>query len=185
MELIEQVRELDGGTLDAILVPISGGGMAAGVALAARHASPTTRVFVVEPYGKNLTPALVANELTSTPGTLDTIADGMRSPNLGDLPFPIVAELAESRALPVTDEQIRAAMKLTMEQLKLVCEPSGAAGAARRGVQSPSTVRACGARTDERQSGKCSRMARARRGVACTWDEASAGGRWMGGGGRI
>ena len=126
LELIEQVRELDGGTLDAILVPISGGGMAAGVALAARHASPTTKVFVVEPYGKNLTPALVANELTSTPGTLDTIADGMRSPNLGDLPFPIVAELAESRALPVTDEQIRAAMKLTIEQLKIVCEPSGA-----------------------------------------------------------
>ena len=39
--------------------------------------------------------------------TLDTIADGMRSPALGDIPFPIVAELCQSRALPVNDDEVR------------------------------------------------------------------------------
>ena len=50
----------------------------------------------------------------------------------------------------------------------------------RRGVQPPSTARACGARTDGRQSGKCLLMARARRGAARTWDEVSVGGKGPG-----
>ena len=62
---------------------------------------------------------------------LDTICDGMRTRPLGDLTFPVLHRLAEEgqvsrRVLEVSDEEVRAAMRLTMQRLKIVVEPSGA-----------------------------------------------------------
>ena len=110
-----------GEELDAILVPISGGGMAAGVALATAHASPNTLVFNVEPHGKDLSASLGAGRPLWPPGaaTLETIADGMRTPALGDKPWPIIAELTQPTALPVTDAEVRFAMRMLMERAKV------------------------------------------------------------------
>lgn len=114
--------------LDAIIVPISGGGMAAGVALATKELSPFTKVILVEPAGKDLQRSMEAEERLWAPGLppLPTIADGMRTPPVGEVTWPFVAGLCENEVLSVTDDEIRAAMRLTLERVKMVVEPSGA-----------------------------------------------------------
>ena len=118
--------------LDAILVPVSGGGMAAGVAVAMSHLSPDTKIFLVAPEGKGLDESLRhGSQSSSIPqGPLDTICDGMRTRRLGDLCFPIVQRLAEPQVLEVNDKDVAAAMRLTMERSKIVVEPSGASALA-------------------------------------------------------
>jgi threonine dehydratase len=59
----------------------------------------------------------------------NTIADGLRVPKPGELTFPIVQRLAERIAL-VSDEELRATVKFLLLHLKILVEPSGAAGAA-------------------------------------------------------
>ena len=58
LEFLEQVPDLD-----AILVPISGGGMTSGIAIATKHLRPSTKVFAVEPKGKDLEASLKAGLL--------------------------------------------------------------------------------------------------------------------------
>lgn len=120
--------------LDAVIVPVSGGGLAAGVALAMQHLSPATRVFCVAPEGKALEASLRRGSQEPLPPNsqepLDTICDGMRTRPLGALTFPLVQALAEPRVIEVSDEEVRRAMRLTMERLKIVVEPSGASALA-------------------------------------------------------
>lgn len=128
--MIEQhaALEPDSPPLDAILVPVSGGGMAAGVALATRARSPGTRVIAVEPAGKNLEASLAAGRPLWPAGLppLPTLADGCRTAALGDVTWPLCNELLDRKVLSVTDAQIAAAMRLTFDWAKLVVEPSGA-----------------------------------------------------------
>lgn len=119
-ELIEEV-----GPLDVLLVPLGGGGLLSGSAIAAKHLAPTCKVIGVEPeraddgYRSFKTGQLVAVE------NPDTIADGARTPSLGQLTFPLICELVDDIAL-VSDEQIIRAMRPLWERMKLVVEPTGA-----------------------------------------------------------
>ncbi|XP_068205459.1 uncharacterized protein [Palaemon carinicauda] len=125
MELLEEVPDLD-----AILVPVSGGGMISGIAIAAKKSKHKCRVFAVEPEGKELQRSLEAKERlwSDPPRFLETIADSIRIEQLGFLTFPIVCDLVEPKVCSVDDDQMIEGMKLSFERLKLVVEAaSGAA----------------------------------------------------------
>ena len=119
IELLE-----DAGELDAILSPVSGGGLLSGTSLAARHLYPGIRLYGCEPakaddaYRSLKTGSLQAIEAS------DTIADGLRA-SLAPRTFAILRELL-SGILLVSEEEIIAAMELIWERLKVITEPSSA-----------------------------------------------------------
>ncbi len=124
LELLEEQPELD-----ALVVCVGGGGLIAGCSIAARHASPSIRIFGVEPAGGNDTYlSLRAGERVQIE-TPATIADGLRAQKPGAVTFPIVQRLVEDVFL-VTENEIRATMKFLMSRMKIVVEPSGAVAAA-------------------------------------------------------
>ncbi len=124
LELIEDV-----GPLDVLLVCTGGGGLLSGCALAATKLSPGIAVYGVEPEaGDDWVQSLARNERVTIP-VPDTIADGMQTQSPGELTFPIVQALCAG-VVTVSDEELRDAMRFAFERLKLVIEPSGAAGLA-------------------------------------------------------
>lgn len=127
LELLEQVPDLD-----AIVVPISGGGMISGIAIAAKALKPGIRVVAAEPRGANdaadAAAAKAAGARADGMPKPRTIADGLQA-RLGDLTWPVVRDLVDG-VIVIDDAEIVAAMRLVMERMKVVVEPSGAAGLA-------------------------------------------------------
>ncbi len=109
---------------DAVLVPVGGGGLLAGTALAVRRRWPGTRVIGVEPAGADdAARSFASGELQPQPDP-HTIADGLRGAMSAR-----TLRLARANAdaiLTVEEPSIVAAMRLLFEHLKLVVEPSGA-----------------------------------------------------------
>ncbi|KAK3848914.1 hypothetical protein Pcinc_044311 [Petrolisthes cinctipes] len=125
LELLEEVPNLD-----AILVPISGGGMTSGIAVAAHHMQPSCRVYAVEPFGKMLEQSLKSKQRLwpNPPQFLNTIADAIRTQQVGELTFPVLCQFAETQVFSITDDQMVEGMRLAMERTKMVVEAaSGAA----------------------------------------------------------
>ena len=120
----------DPGRIDAVIAPIGGGGMLSGIATAFHGTQ--THVFGAEPSFQGADDArrgLLANERVPTVKTL-TIADGLRTP-VGEIPWTIISDKTKLRDIyAVTEEQILQAMKLVMETLKAVVEPSAVVGLA-------------------------------------------------------
>jgi threonine dehydratase len=124
LELLAEVPDLD-----ALVVPIGGGGLISGSSIAAHAIRPGIRVFGVEPeQGNDTLLSFGAGERIGIP-LPETIADGLRATTPGALTFPIVQQHVEDIAL-VTDAEIRAAMKFLLTRMKILVEPSGAASAA-------------------------------------------------------
>ncbi|MFF4958307.1 threo-3-hydroxy-L-aspartate ammonia-lyase [Streptomyces sp. NPDC001222] len=124
LELIEEVGELD-----AVVVPVGGGGLIAGTATAAKGLRPAMRVIGVEPEaGDDTKRSLEAGRRVSIP-VPRTIADGQAADIPGELTFSVNQRLVDEIAL-VSDEGIRDAMRFAFERMKLVIEPSGASGLA-------------------------------------------------------
>ncbi|MEU9353525.1 threo-3-hydroxy-L-aspartate ammonia-lyase [Streptomyces griseoloalbus] len=120
LELIEEV-----GDLDALVVPVGGGGLIAGSATAAKGLLPGIRVIGVEPEeGDDTKRSLEAGRRVSIP-VPRTIADGQAADIPGELTFSLNRKLVDDIAL-VTDDQIRQAMRTAFERMKTVVEPSGA-----------------------------------------------------------
>jgi threonine dehydratase len=120
LELLEEA-----GDLDALIVPVGGGGLIAGSATAAKGLDPGIRVIGIEPEaGDDTKRSLEAGRRVSIP-VPRTIADGQAADIPGELTFSINRRLVDEIAL-VTDDQIREAMRLAFERLKVVIEPSGA-----------------------------------------------------------
>jgi threonine dehydratase len=124
MELLEET-----GPLDALITPVGGGGLISGCATIAKAMNPDIRVFGAEPAGANDTFLSLAAGERVTVAHPDTIADGLRSPCPGELTFPVVRQFVE-RIVLVSDDEIRAAVKFLLLQLKILVEPSGAVPAA-------------------------------------------------------
>ena len=123
-ELFEEVGELD-----ALVVPLGGGGLLSGSALAARAASPTCRVFGVEPAsGDDGRQSLCAGTIVRI-DTPSTIADGAQTQYLGTHTFPVVRDLVED-VLTVTDQELVDGMRLLATYTKMVVEPTGCLGLA-------------------------------------------------------
>ncbi|MGC9948726.1 MAG: threonine/serine dehydratase [Bryobacteraceae bacterium] len=124
LELLEDLPDLD-----ALIAPVGGGGLLSGCATIAKEMRPSIRLFGVEPADGNDTfLSFQAGERRSIP-LPQTIADGLRAPQPGELTFPIIRRWVE-RILLVTDDEIRAAVKFLLTRLKILVEPSGAVGAA-------------------------------------------------------
>lgn len=123
-ELIE-----DAGKLDYLFVPVSGGGLISGCAVAAAHWSPGCKVIGVEPEaGDDATRSFRTRTLQSCHNP-DTIADGARTHSLGRLTFPLVLRYV-SDMVTVSDAELVRAMRYLWERMKIIVEPTGALGAA-------------------------------------------------------
>jgi threonine dehydratase len=120
LELMEEVGELD-----ALVVPVGGGGLAAGCATIATALRPAIRVVGVEPEaGDDTRRSLDAGHRVTIPVPL-TIADGQAAETPGEITFSINRRLLDGVVL-VSEEEIRRAMRFSFDRLKLVMEPSGA-----------------------------------------------------------
>jgi threonine dehydratase len=117
---LELIREV--GHLDAVIAPISGGGLLAGTAIAARGFCPCVDVFGAEPAGADDAARSFAAGTLQTNARTDTLSDGLRA-DLGAPNFAIL-QAAGTRILTVTDAETLAAMRLIYERLKIVIEPS-------------------------------------------------------------
>lgn len=128
LELEQQVKELTNGKsrLDAVITPCGGGGMLSGVATA--MIGTGVQVFGAEPSyqgGDDCRRGLVEGKHITVVKTL-TIADGLRTP-VGAIPWTVISDSTKVRAVfAVTEEQIRQAMKLVVERMKIFIEPSAA-----------------------------------------------------------
>jgi threonine dehydratase len=124
LELLEEVGELD-----ALVVPVGGGGLIAGSATAAKGLRPGIRVVGVEPQaGDDTRRSLAAGERVRIP-VPRTIADGQAADIPGELTFAINRRLVDEIVL-VSDDEIRDAMRFAFDRMKVVMEPSGATGVA-------------------------------------------------------
>jgi threonine dehydratase len=119
-ELIE-----DAGQLDMLLVPCGGGGLLSGCAVAASALSPGCRTIGVEPIAGDDATRSFHSKTLQTVRNPDTIADGVRTPSLGSVTFPLVLRYV-SDMVTVDDEALLRAMFFLWERLKTVVEPTGA-----------------------------------------------------------
>jgi threonine dehydratase len=129
LELLEQVREMDGGGLDALLVCVGGGGLISGCAVAAKHLLPGIEVWGVEPEAGNDTQRSLAEGRIVHIDTPKTIADGAQTQHSGALTFPVIQALVKG-IVTASDEQLVQAMRFFAERMKIVVEPTGCLGAA-------------------------------------------------------
>lgn len=120
LELVKQVPDLK-----RVLIPIGGGGLAAGVATAVKGLIPGASVIGVEPVRADDTRrSLTAGRRVSIPEP-DTIADGLRAREPGELTFEVNSRLLDD-VVTVTEDAIIEAMQFCFTRLKVVVEPSGA-----------------------------------------------------------
>lgn len=124
LELLEQV-----GRVDAVFIPVGGGGLLAGCATAIEHLAPGTEIYGVEPAtGDDHLRSRRAGERVDI-GVPVTIADGQQVSCPGELTWPITNRLT-TRFLTVTDGEIVSTMRLLLRHLKILVEPSGASALA-------------------------------------------------------
>ncbi|KAF3888073.1 MULTISPECIES: threo-3-hydroxy-L-aspartate ammonia-lyase [Nostocales] len=123
-ELIEEVGELD-----LLLVGCGGGGILSGSAIATKAALPNCRVIGVEPALADDATRSFHTKTLQTADNPDTIADGARTPYLGQLTFPLVLHYVDDM-VTVSEEAIIRTMFFLWERLKIVVEPTGALAAA-------------------------------------------------------
>jgi threonine dehydratase len=123
-ELLEEIP-----TLDALVVPVSGGGLIAGCATAAHKLSKEIVVYGVEPETGDDTRRSLREGHRVGGEVPDTIADGLRVSMPGELTFPIVQKLVKD-VLLVSDAEMIETLTFLLERAKIVVEPSGVASAA-------------------------------------------------------
>jgi threo-3-hydroxy-L-aspartate ammonia-lyase len=123
-ELLEQT-----GSLDALLVPCGGGGLLSGCALAAKALAPLCRVIGVEPETADDATRSFRSGALQRVNNPPTIADGLRTPSLGILTFPIVRAHVDD-FVTVSEVQIARSMQFLWTRMKQVVEPSGAVAVA-------------------------------------------------------
>lgn len=115
--------------LDALLVPLGGGGLLSGTLLVTKGLNPEIAVYGVEPeLANDWHLSLQAGRPIEIPPPA-TLADGLRTPVPGNITFPIVRSLANG-VLLVSEEEIRETMRFLLSRMKLLTEPSGAVAAA-------------------------------------------------------
>ncbi len=115
---------------DFVLVPVGGGGLLAGIALALAARAPRAKLIGVEAAGSaQLSLSLGQGAPSTVPTAVDTIADGLATGRLGRLPFEIVRSRLD-RVVTVDDFEIGEAVLLMLERMKLLTEGAGAAALA-------------------------------------------------------
>jgi threonine dehydratase len=125
LELVDQL----GDDLGAVVVPIGGGGLISGIAMAVKEQKPGVRVIGVEAAAAPSAKAsLEAGEIRRIE-TRETLADGIAIKRVGEVTFPLLQRYVDDVVL-VDDEEIAAAILLLLEREKTLVEGAGAAGIA-------------------------------------------------------
>ncbi|NOZ62590.1 MAG: pyridoxal-phosphate dependent enzyme [Calditrichaeota bacterium] len=119
LELLQEIPDLD-----FIFVPVGGGGLLSGTAIAAKALNKNIRVFAGEPKNADDAYRSVKTGKIVFPENPNTIADGLKT-SLGEITFPIIQKLVEEIVV-VSEEEIIFAMRLVFERMKIVIEPSSA-----------------------------------------------------------
>jgi len=116
-------------SLNMLLAPCGGGGLLSGCAVAAKGKNPNCRVIGIEPkLADDATKSFHSGKLHTVKNP-PTIADGTRTPSLGEVTFPLVREYVDDMKT-VSESAIMEAVKFLFYRMKLVVEPSGALGVA-------------------------------------------------------
>jgi threonine dehydratase len=121
MEILHQHQ----GPIDAIFVPVGGGGLIAGVAAYVKHISPGTRVIGVEPEDAASLAAALSAGVRVDIGPVGLFADGVAVRKVGKLPFEIVRDLIDD-VITVGIDEICAAIQDIFEDTRSIAEPAGA-----------------------------------------------------------
>ncbi len=124
LELLE-----DAGQLDAVIVPVGGGGLISGIAAAVKQLNPTIQVFGVEPEGATGMAESLKQGAPVSRVALSTIADSLGAPLHMPYSFSLVAQYVD-QMVTVSDAEMAAHMRLMFEEMKLAVEPAGAAALA-------------------------------------------------------
>jgi len=124
MELLEQVPDLD-----VVVVPVGGGGLISGVAVALKHLKPNTRVIGVQTsHAPSMSAAIQAGHPVVVPA-MPTIADGIAVRSAGEKTFSLVQKYVDEIVL-VDEEEIANAVLFLLEREKTLAEGAGAVGVA-------------------------------------------------------
>jgi threonine dehydratase len=115
--------------LDAVIVPIGGGGLCAGVAAIVKALQPRCRVIGVEPEGADSMHRSFEAGRPASIKSVDTIADSLGAPHAEPYTYSLCRMHVDELVL-VSDDMLRRAMLLMFEEAKLVVEPAGAAAVA-------------------------------------------------------
>lgn len=111
---------------DFVLMPASGGGLAAGIALAVKDRYPDARLLTVEPAGfDEHAHSFRSGKRESNAKATGSICDALLAPSPGELTFPITMRLI-GEGIAATDDEVKEAMRFAFNELKLVVEPGGA-----------------------------------------------------------
>ena len=124
LELIEQMSEMD-----AVIVPIGGGGLISGIAYTIKSLNPNVKVYGVQASGAPSMLNSVHDGYIETLDSVRTIADGIAVKKPGSLTFELVSKYVDE-IVSVSDDEISAAILALMEQHKLVTEGAGAVAVA-------------------------------------------------------
>ncbi len=120
LEVLEQLPDVD-----AVFVPVGGGGLISGVAYAIKKLKPTCKVYGVQAVGaSSMVESIHCNEQKSL-STVSTFADGIAVKKPGSLTYELVSKYVDEM-VTVTDDEIAAAVLALMEKQKLVAEGAGA-----------------------------------------------------------
>lgn len=123
LEIADQIEP------DAVLAPVSGGGLVSGVAVALEALRPRVRIIGVEPEGAARFGRSVAAGSPVALASAQTVADGLRILSPGRLPWEIVRRRVDA-FVTVSDQEILDAVRLLATRARIVAEPSGAASVA-------------------------------------------------------
>lgn len=117
----------EAGPLDALFVPLGGGGLLSGSALATRALAPDCKLYGVEPEAGNDGQQSFRSGAIVHIDTPQTIADGAQTQHLGNFTFPIIRRDVDD-ILTASDEELVRCMRFFAERMKIVVEPTGCLG---------------------------------------------------------
>ena len=124
LEIVDQLPDLD-----AVIVPIGGGGLLAGIAMVFKSINPSVKVYGVQAAGApSMYNSYKAGKICAL-DSVSTIADGIAVKKAGSLTYELISKYVDD-IVTVTDDEISAAILALMEQQKLVTEGAGAASVA-------------------------------------------------------
>ena len=124
LEILDQIPDLD-----AVIVPVGGGGLISGVAFAIKSLNPKCKVYGVQAEGAPSMFNALRNDKIETLSSVKTIADGIAVKTPGELTFELVSKYVDE-IVTVSDDEVASAILALMERQKLVCEGAGAVSVA-------------------------------------------------------
>lgn len=124
LEILEQVPDLD-----AVIVPVGGGGLISGVAFAIKQLNPNVKVYGVQAAGAPSMVNSIKEGKIKRLASVSTIADGIAVKEPGDLTYEIISQYVDE-LVTVTDDEVAAAILALIEEQKLCAEGAGAVSVA-------------------------------------------------------